>query len=55
VNSLIAYIDYAKHPSDPGGWSLNHLGPWPEGLVAWLVAAASLVALCIVIGKRLPS
>jgi ubiquinol-cytochrome c reductase cytochrome c subunit len=55
LNSLIAYIDYAKHPEDTGGWSLGHLGPWPEGLVSWLVAAAALVALCIVLGKRLPS
>jgi ubiquinol-cytochrome c reductase cytochrome c subunit len=55
LDSLIAYVDYAKHPDDRGGWSLGHLGPWPEGLVAWLIAAASLVALCIVLGRRLPS
>jgi ubiquinol-cytochrome c reductase cytochrome c subunit len=55
LNSLIAYIEYAKHPDDVGGWSLGHLGPWPEGLVTWLIAAAALVALCIVLGKRLPS
>ena len=55
LDSLIAYVDYAKHPDDAGGWPLGHLGPWPEGLVTWLVAAASLVALCVVIGKRLPS
>jgi ubiquinol-cytochrome c reductase cytochrome c subunit len=55
VNSLIAYIDYTKHPDDAGGWSLGHLGPWPEGLVAWLLAGTALVGLCIVIGRRLPS
>jgi ubiquinol-cytochrome c reductase cytochrome c subunit len=55
LNSLIAYVNYAKHPDDRGGWSIGHLGPWPEGLVAWMIAAASLVALCIVIGRRLPS
>jgi ubiquinol-cytochrome c reductase cytochrome c subunit len=53
LNSLIAYIDYAKHPDDPGGWSLGHLGPWPEGLATWLIAAAALVAFCMVIGTRL--
>jgi ubiquinol-cytochrome c reductase cytochrome c subunit len=53
LDSLIAYVDYAKHPADPGGWSLGHLGPWPEGLVAWLVAASALVALCLVLGRRL--
>jgi ubiquinol-cytochrome c reductase cytochrome c subunit len=55
LNSLIAYIDYAKHPDDAGGWSLGHLGPWPEGMVTWLLAAAALVALCLTIGKRLQS
>jgi ubiquinol-cytochrome c reductase cytochrome c subunit len=53
VNSLIAYIDYAKHPDDAGGWSIGHLGPWPEGLVSWFIAGAAMVALCLVIGKRL--
>jgi ubiquinol-cytochrome c reductase cytochrome c subunit len=55
LNSLIAYVDYAKHPKDDGGWALGHLGPWPEGLVTWLVAGASLVVLCLLIGRRLPS
>lgn len=53
LDSLIAYVDYAKHPYDPGGWSLGHLGPWPEGLVTWLLAGAALVGLCLVIGTRL--
>ena len=55
LNALIAYVNYAKHPDDAGGWSIGHLGPWPEGLVTWLLATAALVALCVVIGKRLPS
>jgi ubiquinol-cytochrome c reductase cytochrome c subunit len=55
LNSLIAYVDYAKHPDDAGGWSLGHLGPWPEGMVTWFIAAASLVALCMAIGTRLRS
>jgi ubiquinol-cytochrome c reductase cytochrome c subunit len=53
LNSLIAYVDYAKHPNDAGGWSIGHLGPWPEGLVAWLIATSALVCTCMVIGKRL--
>jgi len=52
LDSIIAYVEYAKHPHDVGGWSLGHLGPVPEGLVAWLIAGAALVATCIVIGKR---
>jgi ubiquinol-cytochrome c reductase cytochrome c subunit len=53
VDSLIAYIQYAKHPDDRGGWGIGHIGPVPEGLVTWFLGAAVLVAVCIVIGKRL--
>jgi quinol---cytochrome-c reductase cytochrome c subunit len=53
LNSIIAYVQYAKHPEDPGGWSLGHVGPVPEGLVTWLIAGAILVGLCVVIGERL--
>jgi ubiquinol-cytochrome c reductase cytochrome c subunit len=53
LDSIIAYVQYAKHPDDRGGWAIGHLGPVPEGLVTWLVAMAALVAVCVVIGKRL--
>jgi quinol---cytochrome-c reductase cytochrome c subunit len=55
LDSLIAYVEYAKHPDDRGGWSLGHLGPWPEGMVTWFLAGSALVALCLLIGRRLPS
>jgi quinol---cytochrome-c reductase cytochrome c subunit len=53
LNSIIRYVLYARHPNDAGGWSLNHIGPIPEGLVTWLIAAVVLVATCLVIGTRL--
>jgi ubiquinol-cytochrome c reductase cytochrome c subunit len=53
LDSIVAYVQYAKHPDDAGGWSLGHIGPVPEGLVAWLIAGVILVALCVVIGERL--
>jgi ubiquinol-cytochrome c reductase cytochrome c subunit len=53
LDSIIRYVDYAKNPDDPGGWPLGHLGPIPEGIVAWLIAGAALVATCLVIGRRL--
>jgi ubiquinol-cytochrome c reductase cytochrome c subunit len=55
LDSIIAYLQEAKHPDDRGGWALGHVGPVPEGLVAWLVAAAVLVGACVLIGKRLES
>jgi len=53
LDSIIAYVEYAKHPDDRGGWALGHLGPVPEGIVTWLIAAVVLVAACVVIGERL--
>ena len=53
LDSIIRYVQYAKHPDDRGGWSLGHVGPIPEGLVTWFLAASALVAVCLVIGKRL--
>ena len=51
LNSLIAYINYAKHPDDAGGWGINHLGPFPEGMITWLIAIPLLLIVCRVIGK----
>jgi ubiquinol-cytochrome c reductase cytochrome c subunit len=55
LDSIIGYVNYAKHPDDRGGWALGHLGPIPEGIVSWLIAAVLLVAFCMVLGKRLSS
>src|SRR3954454_19405481 len=52
LNSIIAYIQASKKPEDRGGWGIGHIGPVPEGVVAWFVAAALLIALCVVIGER---
>ena len=53
LDSIVRYVDYTKHPASPGGWSLGYIGPVPEGLVTWFIGAAALVALCLLIGKRL--
>ena len=55
LNSIVAYVRYAQHPDDPGGWGIGHLGPFPEGMVTWLIAAIVLVATCVLIGERLRS
>ncbi|HZQ82992.1 MAG TPA: c-type cytochrome [Gaiellaceae bacterium] len=52
LNSLIAYVQYTKHPDDAGGWALGHIGPVPEGLVTWFIAIAALIFTCMLIGKR---
>jgi ubiquinol-cytochrome c reductase cytochrome c subunit len=53
LDSIIRYVEYARHPDDRGGWSIGHVGPVPEGLVTWFIAAAALVAVCMSVGRRL--
>lgn len=53
LDSIIAYIQYAKSPDDRGGYSLGHVGPVPEGLVAWFVAGIVLVGVTMAAGSRL--
>jgi ubiquinol-cytochrome c reductase cytochrome c subunit len=55
LDSIVAYVDYAKSPDDRGGWALGDIGPVPEGLVTWFIAAVATVAFCVAIGTRLRS
>jgi ubiquinol-cytochrome c reductase cytochrome c subunit len=55
LDKIIAYVMRSKHPDDAGGYGLGHIGPVPEGMVAWFVAAFVLAGLCAVIGRRLSS
>ncbi|HEX4689118.1 MAG TPA: c-type cytochrome, partial [Solirubrobacteraceae bacterium] len=43
LNSIVRYVRYAAHPDDRGGWGINHLGPFPEGLVTGAVVLLLLV------------
>lgn len=53
LDSIIRYVDTTKGGENAGGWSLGTIGPMPEGLVTWFIAAALLVLLCMIIGKGL--
>lgn len=53
LDSIVRYVEFAKHPDDSGGWALGDIGPVPEGLVSWFIAGTVLVALCMIIGRRL--
>jgi ubiquinol-cytochrome c reductase cytochrome c subunit len=52
LDSIIAYVLHTKHPANRGGWSIGNVGPVPEGIVTWLLAIVALVAMCVVIGRR---
>lgn len=51
---VAAYVGYLRHPDDRGGLGLGHLGPVPEGLVAWLVGLGSLLFFVRWLGTREP-
>jgi ubiquinol-cytochrome c reductase cytochrome c subunit len=53
LNSIVRYVQLTQHPPDRGGWGIGNLGPFPEGMVTWLLAAIVLIATCMVIGRRL--
>jgi quinol---cytochrome-c reductase cytochrome c subunit len=53
LDSIIAYLQAQKKPDDRGGWGIGHIGPVPEGMVAWFAAVFLLVGLCALIGERL--
>jgi ubiquinol-cytochrome c reductase cytochrome c subunit len=55
LNSIVAYVLSTRHPADRGGWGIGNLGPVPEGVVTWLIAAVALVAFCVLLGERLRS
>jgi ubiquinol-cytochrome c reductase cytochrome c subunit len=52
VDSIIRYVELTRQPDDRGGWGIGHLGPVPEGMVAWLLAGSALVGVAVVIGGR---
>jgi ubiquinol-cytochrome c reductase cytochrome c subunit len=54
VDALTRYVEWTRHPDDAGGWSIGNLGPIPEGMVAWLIAIAALVALARLVGDGTP-
>jgi ubiquinol-cytochrome c reductase cytochrome c subunit len=53
VDSIVKYVQWTKTATHPGGWAIGYIGPVPEGLVTWFLAAIALVLVCIVIGKRI--
>ena len=55
LNSIVRYVLSLRDPPDRGGWAIGNIGPFPEGMVTWLLAAVVLIALCMVLGARLRS
>jgi ubiquinol-cytochrome c reductase cytochrome c subunit len=52
VSDIARYVEYLHHPDDRGGLGLGHLGPIPEGFVAWVVGIGLLLLVARLIGTR---
>jgi ubiquinol-cytochrome c reductase cytochrome c subunit len=53
LNSLIKYVLSTQHPPNRGGWGIGNLGPIPEGMVTWWIAAPLLLLSCLAVGRRM--
>lgn len=53
VNSIASYVELTQNPEDAGGFGIGHIGPVPEGLVAWLAALVAVLLVARLIGERL--
>lgn len=53
LNSIVAYVLSTRHPDNRGGWGIGNIGPIPEGLVTWWIAAPLLLIACMAVGRRL--
>jgi quinol---cytochrome-c reductase cytochrome c subunit len=52
ADSIARYVLQTRDPVDRGGWGIGHVGPIPEGMVAWLIALVALVIVARLIGER---
>ncbi len=52
VDDIARYVISTRRPADRGGWGIGHIGPIPEGMVAWFLGATSLVLVARLIGER---
>ncbi|HEX4117140.1 MAG TPA: c-type cytochrome [Solirubrobacteraceae bacterium] len=55
IDSIARYVHSTQSPDDRGGWGIGRIGPIPEGMVAWLLAAAALLLIARLIGERTPA
>jgi len=52
VASIVRYVGYLHKPEDRGGLGLGHLGPIPEGFVAWVVGLGAMLVAVRWIGTK---
>ncbi len=55
LNDIVKYVLSLRHPDNRGGWGIGNIGPIPEGLVTWWIAAPLLIFMCLLLAKRFGS
>ncbi len=56
VDSISTYVtEVLQRPPDRGGWGIGNIGPFPEGLVAFVLAGAAMLIVARLIGERTSS
>lgn len=54
LDSIALYVQtVVQDPPDRGGWGIGHIGPIPEGMIAWLLAGGVLLLVARIIGERM--
>lgn len=53
LDAIVKYVLSTRHPDNRGGWGIGNLGPIPEGLVTWWIAAPLLLLSCLAVGRRM--
>jgi ubiquinol-cytochrome c reductase cytochrome c subunit len=53
IDAIARYVQSIQSPADRGGWGIGRIGPIPEGMVAWLLAAAALLLIARLLGERI--
>jgi ubiquinol-cytochrome c reductase cytochrome c subunit len=51
ADAIAAYVRYLADANNRGGAPLEHGGPIPEGLVAWLAGLGALIGVSVWIGR----
>ncbi len=52
ADAIATYVQTLRHPADPGGTDLGHLGPVPEGLIAWVFGLGAMILITRLLGRR---
>ena len=54
LDDIAAYLRLTARPDDRGGWGIGNIGPVPEGMITWLLAAVVLLGIARALGERAP-